>query len=107
MHLLYSHLPINLVHGAVRQPPLVVYPHPSDGCPMLIIIKDKTERIEFSIQVEKYLTRNGHEVVREKSNNDRVDISFKLKEPITDVKVYETLITKVIQMAYQKGYEIE
>jgi hypothetical protein len=74
---------------------------------MLIIIKDKTKRIEFSIQVEKYLTRNGHEVVREKSNNDRVDISFKLKEPITDVKVYETLITKVIKMAYQKGYEIE
>jgi len=74
---------------------------------MLIIIKNKTKRIEFSIQVEKYLTRNGHEVVREQSNNDRVDISFKLTEPITDIKVYEKLITKVIQMAYQKGYEIE
>ncbi len=106
MPLLYSHLPINFLHGAVRQPPLVVHPHP-DGCPMLIIIKDQTKRIEFSIEVEKYLTRNGHEVVREKSNNDRVDIYFKLRKPITDTNEYEKLITKVIKMAYQQGYEIE
>jgi pentose-5-phosphate-3-epimerase len=106
MPLLYSHLPINFLHGAVRQPPLVVNPHP-DGCPMLIIIKDQTKRIEFSIEVEKYLTRNGHEVVRVKSNDSKADIHFKLRTPITDTNEYEKLITKVIKMAYQKGYEIE
>ncbi len=62
---------------------------------MLIIIKDQTKRIEFSIEVEKYLTRNGHEVVRVKSNDSKADIHFKLRTPITDTNEYEKLITKV------------
>lgn len=106
MNLLNSFLHINLTRGAVRHNPLVVHP-PFGDCPMLIIIKDKKKRIEFSEEVEKFLNRHGHEIVKLKSVDKRVDVDFKLKEPITDTNEYEKILIKVIKMAYKKGYEIE